>query len=323
MNAPISTGVRAVSDPAEFPGLVAPVWDVVHDQLDSGVYEGAFHYATDGVSVCYHEQLSRQVRVRGAIAPGLVGFAVVDGISREQGRWWGRSYPVGGMPMMGPANRELDIIFPAGGRKRVVVMNVDVFRESYAAISGREPRFLDSGARFLDLSTAAQDQVWQRLAAVLDETMQGGYFTPNGLVEVLVDACPDDGPAVHLGRSRAKHLVQRAMQLAEESGFTLSVADLCVHLRASKRTLEYAFRDYLGVSPYASLQRHRLNECRRQLLAADPAVATVHQISRSLGFRDSGRFAGLYRQHFAELPSATLARAASGASLPFHGFKSL
>ncbi|MFC7338626.1 helix-turn-helix domain-containing protein [Haloferula chungangensis] len=313
MKEQFSTGAHAVSDPAEFPDLVAPVWEVVHDQLDSGTYEGKFDFATDGVSVCYHEQLSRRVRVRGAMAPGLVGFAMADGICREQGRWWGRSHPVGGMPFMGPANRELDIVFPAGGHKRVVVMSADVFRESYSSLSGRDPRFLDSGAHFLNLSMTAQVRIWRRLKAMLEHANKGGSFTPNELVEIFVDACPDNNPALHLGPSRAKHLVHRVMELAEESSFTLSVADLCVLLRASKRTVEYAFRDYLGVSPYALLQRHRLNKCRRQLLAADPGTTTVHQVSNALGFRDSGRFAALYRQYFAELPSATLARAASDA----------
>jgi AraC family ethanolamine operon transcriptional activator len=97
-----------------------------------------------------------------------------------------------------------------------------------------------------------------------------------------------------------------------------SIPTLCSVAGVSERTLEYAFREHLGVTPVRYLKLRRLNQVRRGLRAPDAATASVTDIALRAGFYDLGRFAGEYRALFGELPSQTLAacRVRAGVARP-------
>ncbi|VVT29169.1 helix-turn-helix domain-containing protein [Hoeflea alexandrii] len=86
-----------------------------------------------------------------------------------------------------------------------------------------------------------------------------------------------------------------------------TVVDICMALGVSERTLQYAFREYVGMSPVAYLRVCRLNRVRVELVSADPASTTVTQVAMRFGFFHLGRFAGDYRRLFGATPSETLA----------------
>lgn len=87
----------------------------------------------------------------------------------------------------------------------------------------------------------------------------------------------------------------------------VTLADIAAAAHLSPRALQLAFRRHLGITPMQRLQDVRLQEARRELLAADaPSVARV---ASRWGFSNHGRFAALYRDAFGELPSRTLGRA--------------
>lgn len=88
----------------------------------------------------------------------------------------------------------------------------------------------------------------------------------------------------------------------------LSMAALCELTGASERTVEYAFREQLGLSPNRYLRLRRLHGARRDLLNADPDEVDVTGVAMSWDFWHLGRFAADYEQSFGERPSATLAR---------------
>ncbi len=83
-----------------------------------------------------------------------------------------------------------------------------------------------------------------------------------------------------------------------------TIPELCKIAKLSERSLEYGFREYLGVTPVRYLRLVRLNGVRRDLLAATPKE-TIVNIALNWGFLELGRFAGEYRQLFEELPSET------------------
>ncbi|PVB60961.1 AraC family transcriptional regulator [Labrenzia sp. 011] len=87
-----------------------------------------------------------------------------------------------------------------------------------------------------------------------------------------------------------------------------TIADICTALNVSQRTLQYAVREYVGLSPLAYLRVCRLNRARAALAAASPQDTTITQVAMRFGFLHLGRFAGGYRQMFGETPSETLAR---------------
>lgn len=74
----------------------------------------------------------------------------------------------------------------------------------------------------------------------------------------------------------------------------------------SERTLQYAFKVYVDMSPLAYLRGCRLNRARAVLRASDPGAVTVTEVAMRLGFLHLGRFSTDHRKLFGEAPSETL-----------------
>jgi AraC family transcriptional regulator, ethanolamine operon transcriptional activator len=109
-------------------------------------------------------------------------------------------------------------------------------------------------------------------------------------------------------RQRRHHLVRTAENyVVAQSGGNLYLTDLCRAARVSERTLEYAFREVMGMTPSAFLSRLRLHKVRQALLAAAPGKTTVSSEAMRWGFCHFGEFSKKYHDCFGELPSETLA----------------
>jgi AraC-like DNA-binding protein len=89
---------------------------------------------------------------------------------------------------------------------------------------------------------------------------------------------------------------------------TIQLADLCRALRLSRRTLQRAFTEVLGMGPARYLTLKRLTAVRAELRRGDPAAATVTDIALRYGFWELGRFARDYRRTFGESTSETLTK---------------
>jgi transcriptional regulator GlxA family with amidase domain len=93
-----------------------------------------------------------------------------------------------------------------------------------------------------------------------------------------------------------------------QTGATLYVTDLCKAAGVSERTLEYAFKEVMGLTPVAYLIRLRLHRVRQALLATTPGSTTVSAEALFWGFWHFGEFSRAYKDCFGELPSDTLLR---------------
>lgn len=85
-----------------------------------------------------------------------------------------------------------------------------------------------------------------------------------------------------------------------------TLPELCNIAGLSERSLQYGFKEYLGMSPNQYLKIVRLNGARRDLLIASDKNTRVVDVALNWGFLEFGRFAGEYRTFFKELPSDTL-----------------
>jgi len=85
-----------------------------------------------------------------------------------------------------------------------------------------------------------------------------------------------------------------------------TIPELCNIAKLSERNLQYAFNEYLGITPIRYLRLVRLNGVKRDLLLAQPKKDRIVDIALNWGFIELGRFAGKFRQLFQELPSVTL-----------------
>jgi transcriptional regulator GlxA family with amidase domain len=88
----------------------------------------------------------------------------------------------------------------------------------------------------------------------------------------------------------------------------LYVTDLCKVAAVSERTLEYAFKEIMGLTPVNYLARLRLHRVRQALLAASPGSTTVTIEALNWGFWHFGEFSRAYKECFGERPSETLRR---------------
>lgn len=147
------------------------------------------------------------------------------------------------------------------------------------------------------------DSVIRWIEDFVDEPMHP-EFTRNQLISScnhLVDKC---FPVHVAGTQLAKReLVDSAMDLIGQRKSTqLSVQDILNELCVSRRVLERAFRDYVGVTPLRFLHASRLHLARRLIKSNQHSVLNACLES---GFNHPSRFAEMYARQFGELPSET------------------
>jgi AraC-like DNA-binding protein len=86
---------------------------------------------------------------------------------------------------------------------------------------------------------------------------------------------------------------------------SLSLADLCRHAHLQARSLEYGFRDLVGLSPFKYIKMLRLGEVRRRLQCTSASQLSVSEAALDCGFSHLSQFAADYKRMFLESPSAT------------------
>ena len=106
--------------------------------------------------------------------------------------------------------------------------------------------------------------------------------------------------------SRKKGVQQVIDYLNVHSRHVPTIAELCQVSGLSERNLQYAFKEYMGVSPMRYLRLVRLNGVRRELMSSAKKQTRIMDAALNWGFVELGRFSGEYRRLFHELPSETL-----------------
>ena len=108
---------------------------------------------------------------------------------------------------------------------------------------------------------------------------------------------------------RYSQIVKTAEEFVmEQQGLGYSVTEMCEATATSERTLQYAFRKTLDMTPVEYLIRLRLHRARHDLLKANAKSTTVSRIAVNWGFWHFGEFSTAYKSCFEEMPSETLRR---------------
>ena len=89
---------------------------------------------------------------------------------------------------------------------------------------------------------------------------------------------------------------------------TLTIEELCARTGIKKRSLEYAFKEYVNVGPKSFIKALRLNKLRQSLRKEDYSVSEAASI---YGFSHLGQLSRDYKLLFGELPSTTRKRASA------------
>jgi AraC-like DNA-binding protein len=112
----------------------------------------------------------------------------------------------------------------------------------------------------------------------------------------------DDAPAL----PRRRMAVERVRRFIHEHlSEAMTLAELCRHAHLQARSLEYGFRDLVGLSPFKYIKMLRLGEVRRRLQTSSAAERSVSEVALDCGFCHLSQFAADYKRVFLESPSAT------------------
>jgi len=128
------------------------------------------------------------------------------------------------------------------------------------------------------------------------------------LIHALITClAPDAPPQARPIRARRAAVMNRFEDmLAAQPGRHLHMPELCEAVGVCERTLRLCCAEFVGMSPRQYLRLRQLKMVRTELQKADPATTSVAAAARKYGFGELGRFAGMYRTVYGEMPSATL-----------------
>lgn len=102
-------------------------------------------------------------------------------------------------------------------------------------------------------------------------------------------------------------LLRRAITFINENAHgEITLSDIAAAVNVTPRSVQYAFRRHLGITPLEYLRRVRLDRAHRELQTADPRSDTVMAIAGRWGFGHPGRFSSVYKRTFGSPPSETL-----------------
>lgn len=113
-------------------------------------------------------------------------------------------------------------------------------------------------------------------------------------------------------RAARRQAVERAREyIGVNLTEPIRLSDLCKHAHAQARSLEYGFREMVGVSPIAYIRATRLHRARRLLRSTAVRTRSISEIALDCGFWHLSQFAVDYKLFFAESPSVTFRRTQS------------
>ncbi|MNU82913.1 transcriptional regulator EutR [compost metagenome] len=292
-----------------------PEWALQYEQLSEGAFHGRVEQIHLPGAYMVKETMNRSVRQRGEIGRDMYGFALVlqpDGEAICNGqRLDSNSLLVG-------RGDDLDLCNTHASQIGALSVDCDMVNEISQRIYDRPL------ASWLEQQVVVV--VGQEVASSLRARLNSVFFNADlpgagnwdgepaisrfrdDMLLAFLDELPLETETSHL-RSIAlrRRVVNRAreMMLARVNE-PPSLLEVCSHVGASHRKLNYCFQDILGMSPARYLRILRLNGVRRQLKSErDPRVG-VQDVAALWGFWHLGQFSADYKRQFAELPSQTL-----------------
>lgn len=303
----------ATTDPAEFELALRPL-DLMCKPTMAGRFAHRMKMLATRRFMLYRESYSLGLRLNGLSPPGMMGISF--GIKDTGGSvYWGAIPDKRSIPAMLPG--ALDVGFGASHEHLILFVLVSELQQAmqphaYEWLTGQVAR------NRLDLAPGKSARLKTLLGNALtvanarQDLLAGPDFENcvfDGLVETLNALADENDVESGLFTKARQRGFDRALEFIRDAGMgQLSVSELSRVAEISERSLQYAFRDRLGMTPKEFLHLRRLHMARRKLLITEPGNTTVTEVAIQHDFFELGRFAGAYRRRFGELPSQTLAR---------------
>lgn len=291
-------------------------WELLARPLDGGGnFRNHKDYLVTPSAVLYRETFDAGLRIHGLTPANMLTLSVPLRTGSRTAYW--RAPPAAnGLPITLPGG--LDVVLDAGHDHIILLISIDLLERDFPA--ELLPRLLEAAARRRLAGTPAKlERFGQWQLGVLAEALQrpdafrhaaAVHAFEQDILRQIAAIVTSTRESRRLARAPLRRLgLDRALAyLRSNDPARIKISDLCRIAGVSERTLEYGFREAVGLGPMSYLRRQRLHAARRALLTANVDAANVTGIAHSLGFVELGRFAAQYRRLFGELPSQTMTR---------------
>jgi len=294
----------------------AAAWDIDFRQTGKGKLNASLVQLVSenwSVSKARFDQASHQ---SGIAVPGMRTFAFL-GTSAPEVSFCNRSFVPGTLAVFAPSG-EFRSISPPG---------FDVYTISFTENQ------LELACERLDVAGMADklpsvDAMFQRdplqtemMGQFLNRCLQQEFVLPSSanpmdtsnhvrdkICEKLVLLLSGGTPIRRTPKQKTQlRAFSRALEIIDSNlAANLSVPEIANSAGMSRRSLEYTFRDRMGVGPKAYVITQRLIQVRREIKSSRGSV-TITDIANRWGFWHMGQFAKDYKLQFGELPSQTRA----------------
>jgi AraC-like DNA-binding protein len=296
-------------------------WDIDFRQIDEGPLTVDLLQVGTGRCLLSRARFNRRFHQRGVSPAGMRTFGVLEsGVTDVT--WGGREvdettlivfHPLGDFEAVAAAGFHCYVISFAERHLGLVAEHLG-FEQVLRKLDGADMVTLPDLDEMADLRSVVRtfcakvEGIRERnpasvLPADLVERLE--HEIPGRILAALAGSDVDLRlPPEELRYQAARRAVEFAEDNSEE---VLTVEDLLEATGVSRRTLNYAFRGHLGVTPKTYLKSMRLDAARLELEVSGPG-AKIADIANRYGFWHLGQFAADYRKQFGELPSETLRR---------------
>jgi len=279
-------------------------WDLDFRLFGSGGFRGHIRQLVSPAVIIGFAKFQCRLQQLGSTPAGYRTFGIPE---ESCGEFWWRGYQATNQNLLMFAE---DNVLDSASGARFAIYAVSIHRsevERLATKLGVTPPPATAIVRHPSASLMAELRLAARLA-VFDVRSHNRAAAANALAEKLVCTTSHEETLVRPPLRQRDLAIRRVIEFLHEPYLpSVRLPALCAVAHVSERTLQYAFKERCGMSPYKFALQWRLNSAHRDLLASHPSDKTVAQIARQHGFDNPSLFTDCYKELFAQLPSTTLA----------------
>jgi len=290
-------------------------WDIDFRQVSRGLLNASLVQVVTNNHSISRARFNQVTYQQGATVPGMRTFAFLDA-SASDVDWCGFTFSPDSIAIFA-RDREFRSLSPSG----FFVYTLSFSEEELAAASHRLgiPNICDrlnTHAEIRKINRRSINMLCKTVNETITSVLKPGVSVfsrdkprsfPNEqiaeqLVLVLTAAESVTG---HPSPNKLTAATNRTLQYIEAHMVDRpTIRDLSKVAGVSRRTLEYAFRRQLDISPKSFMNQQRLTLVRRDLrqLSTEKSIA---DIANRWGYWHMGQFARDYQRQFGELPSHT------------------
>ncbi|QEP30388.1 helix-turn-helix transcriptional regulator [Pukyongiella litopenaei] len=277
-------------------------------QMSKGTLGGSLAFTEHRGAAFTSGLMGGRVSLSGPLSSDLITFGL--GLRVAAGTWhWQREISKGCVGIFHPGD-EHDSLYTPGSFYVTASLDLETLTGMASRLELVVDRSTLGGTGFHDRLIAARwiDGIAARMHRVHDGSVSVDETLCDQILHAVLTAYTR-APRPVGGRSGAERHA-RIFAIARDYihahlAEPLAIDDIAREAGTTPRTLNRAFLSVVEDTPYNFIQMLRLNLVRRELLSGSVSPQPIYAMANRWGLREAGRFSGLYRDLFDELPSET------------------